>query len=409
MKYHFWKKKTQEQIKTTVFEALTENVNYKDENILGIPATFLDEKVFSQDEVFLKEAPFISALVQNSNHIGCHTLGTSEKYFKGTQAIEKELIEICAVDILKGEPGQFDGYVASGGTEANMQAIWMYRNYFINVLGAKREEICILCSEDSHYSVDKGSNLLVLDIYKVPVEKNTREVTSINVKKVVEEAKNHDKKYFIVFCNMMTTMFGSVDKVTNYSNVLEALNCEFKIHVDGAFGGFYHPFIEGETDLNFDNKLISSVTLDAHKMAQAPYGTGIFLSRKGLIGHVHTKQGYVTGEDCTMIGSRSGANAVAVWMILAKHGPFGWGEKIYVLQKRAQWMCEQLTELEIEYFREPRSNIITIKSEYVTEDIALEFGLVPDSHAKPNWFKIVIMEHVTIEKLMPLVEKLKNI
>ena len=409
MEYHFWNKKTQEQIKTTVFNALTENVNYKDENILGIPATFLDEKVFSQDEIFLKEAPFISSLVQNSNHIGCHTLGTSEKYFKGTQAIERELIEICAVDILKGKPGQFDGYVASGGTEANMQAVWMYRNYFINQLGAKREEICILCSEDSHYSVDKGANILVLDIFKVPVEKNTREINTTNVQKVVEEAKKQDKKYFIVFCNMMTTMFGSVDKVSNYSTVLDALDCEYKIHVDGAFGGFYHPFIEGETDLNFDNELISSVTLDAHKMAQAPYGTGIFLARKGLINHVHTKQGYVSGEDCTMIGSRSGANAIAVWMILAKHGPFGWIEKIYVLQKRAQWMCDQLTALNIEYFRESKSNIITIKSEYVAEDIASEFGLVPDNHSNPNWFKIVIMEHVTIEKLMPLVERLKNI
>ena len=26
---------------------------------------------------------------------------------------------------------KFDGYVASGGTEANMQAIWVYRNFFV--------------------------------------------------------------------------------------------------------------------------------------------------------------------------------------------------------------------------------------------------------------------------------------
>jgi tyrosine decarboxylase/aspartate 1-decarboxylase len=72
-------------------------------------------------------------------------------------------------------------------------------------------------------------------------------------------------------------------------------------------------------------------------MAQAPYGTGIFLIRKGLIQHTNTKQAsYVEGEDFTLIGSRSGANAVAVWMILVKNGYFGWQEKIYILQKRAK-------------------------------------------------------------------------
>jgi hypothetical protein len=34
----------------------------------------------------------------------------------------------------KAEPGSFDGYIASGGTEANIQALWIYRNYFMNEL-----------------------------------------------------------------------------------------------------------------------------------------------------------------------------------------------------------------------------------------------------------------------------------
>ena len=117
-----WEKKTHEEIKERVFTALKENVNYTEQHVLGIPASFLDDKIFNQDAHFLSEAPFISTLIQNPNHIGCHTLGKSESFFKGTQEIEKELIEICAVDILKGEKGEHDGYVASGGTEANMQA-----------------------------------------------------------------------------------------------------------------------------------------------------------------------------------------------------------------------------------------------------------------------------------------------
>ena len=134
-------------------------------------------------------------------------MGKSESFFEGTQEIEKDLIEICAVDILKGDPDEQDGYVASGGTEANIQAIWIYRNYFIKELSAKREEICIVCSEDSHYSMDKASNLLVLDIYKVPVENDSRAITQEKVREVILTAQNDNKKYFIVICNMMTTMY----------------------------------------------------------------------------------------------------------------------------------------------------------------------------------------------------------
>ena len=189
-----WKKKSQEEIKSIVFKALEDNVNYDTQNILGIPASYLDSKVFNQDVSFIRDAPFISSLIQNPNHIGCHTLGKSEPFFQGTQRIEKDLIEICAVDILKGESGKQDGYIASGGTEANIQAIWIYRNYFIKQYAAKREDICILCSEDSHYSMDKAANLLAIDIYKASVDKDTREVNEETINEVILKAQKQGKK-----------------------------------------------------------------------------------------------------------------------------------------------------------------------------------------------------------------------
>ncbi|MFV0531606.1 MAG: hypothetical protein ACK5MD_09220 [Flavobacteriales bacterium] len=88
-----WRKKTQEEIKQCVFSALKENVYYKEESILGVPGSHLDEKVFPQEDVsFITEAPYISTLVHNPNHIGCHTLGQSESFFSGTQRIDKSLL-----------------------------------------------------------------------------------------------------------------------------------------------------------------------------------------------------------------------------------------------------------------------------------------------------------------------------
>ena len=404
-----WKKKTQTELKEKVFTALNQNVSYIEEQVLGVPGSFLDAKVFNQDAPFLKEAPFLKALLENPNHIGCHTLKKSEPFFKGTHALEKELLDICAVDILKGNINDYDGYVASGGTEANMQAIWIYRNYFIKEFGSTNEEIVIICSKDSHYSIDKASNVLAVDLIKVEVQEANRQLDISTLVETLQTAKTNGKKYFIVVCNMMTTMFGSVDNIEMYTQALKELDLVYKIHIDGAYGGFYYPFSNEASLLTFKNPSISSFTLDAHKMAQSPYGTGIFLIRKGLIKYANTKEAsYVEGEDYTLIGSRSGANAIAVWMILSKHGPYGWFEKVYILQKRTEWLVKRLDELDIKYFRNPFSNIVTIQSTQIDKSVAQKYWLVPDNHITPKWFKIVIMEHVTIDILNQFIDYLKN-
>ena len=71
-------------------------------------------------------------------------------------------------------------------------------------------------------------------------------------------------------------------------------------------------------------------------------------------------------------------------------------------------MCNQLEERGVAFYRNPFSNIITIKSGYVNTEIANEYGLVPDNHTNPNWYKIVIMEHVTVDNLLPLLERINR-
>lgn len=404
-----WVKKSQKEIQEIVFSAIEKNKSYVNENVLGVPASYLDSKVFSQDDSILHNAPFLSALVNNPNHIGCHTMGSSESFFSGTQEIEREVIRICAKDILKGNTGEFDGYVASGGTEANIQAAWIYRNYFQQEFNAKNNEIALICSVDSHYSMDKAANLLNIPIYKVQVDEKSRKIDSASMHNQIQQAKADGVKYFIAVANMMTTMFGSIDDVSLYINAFEKSEVLFKLHIDGAYGGFYYPFSNKQNELNFSNPAVSSVTLDAHKMAQAPYGTGIFIIRKGLMNYTTTKQAsYVEGEDCTLIGSRSGANAISIWMILSKYGPNGWMEKIFILQKRTDWLCSQLNELNISFFRDPHSNIVTIESNQFESDLANKYGLVPDNHSNPKWFKIVVMDHVLIEKMEPFIHELKT-
>lgn len=409
MKY--WKKISHAEQDRIITEALSQNIDYRKNVSLGLPASRLDETVFYDQAPFLKDAPLLRAYVQNPNHIGCHTLGDSEAYFRGTQLLETEVIELLSTDVLKAAPGTCDGYVAAGGTEANIQAAWIYRNYFINEMNAQANEIALFGSADTHYSIAKAANLLQLKWYSIPVNDNTRVIISEELDNIIAQAKQQGVKYAIVISNMATTMFGSVDNPMTYVQAFQKHKIPFKLHLDGAFGGFIYPISHPESDVNFANEHVSSVTLDAHKMLQAPYGTGIFIIRKGMMEQVYTKEAqYVNGMDITLSGSRSGANAIAIWMILMTYGPHGWFEKINKLLYRTDWLCKQLDNMGIIYYRYPKMNIVTMRADNIPHTLAEKFGLVPDSHeADPAWYKIVVMDHVEVEHLEQFIEDLNNV
>lgn len=408
MKY--WKKYSKEKLIKRIDKALNANVNFQTSKGLGYPVSRLDENVFNTSGSFLDVSPLLKSFIANPNNIGCHTLGKSEEAFKGSQELEREIIQVLAVDIFKAKENEYDGYIATGGTEANIQALWVYRNLYKKEFNATLDEMVILSSEDTHYSVHKGSNLLSIENVSIPVDFNSREIIKDELDTIVKDLISKGKKYFLVISNMATTMFGSVDNPDMYAKILEKHKVHFKIHVDGAFGGFIYPISNKNSTINFENPNVSSITIDAHKMLQAPYGTGVFLCRKGLIENVLTKEAqYVDGMDLTIVGSRSGANAIAVWMILFSYGYYGWFEKINTLLLRTKWFTNQMDALNIEYFRDPFMNIVTLKSEYIPDHIAHKFGLVPDTHNGSNkWYKVIMMDHVEIDDLIKFVKALQK-
>jgi len=393
-----WEKLSKEAINKKIFEALSGNRSYDSDDILGIPGTYLDTEQFYRDAHFLADAPYLTTLINNPNHIGCHTLTAdeSEDLFRGTQKIEIELIRLVSEDILKAEEQSIDGYVAPGGTEANIQAMWIYRNYYQKMHQAKFNEVAVVFSSDSHYSMYKGANLLNIHAIEVAVDEVTRQMNTTILQEQLEQAKANGIRYFILIQNMSTTMFGSVDEVAVNHAVFEQLNLPCKVHLDGAFGGFIYPFTDPDHTMNFANPLVNSITLDAHKMLMAPYGTGMFLIRKNWMHYSTTEEAqYVQGLDYTICGSRSGANAIAIWMILQTHGPQGWTKKMRELIALTDWFCQALDEAGITYFRNPAMNIVTMHAHQLNDETCKAYRLVADDYTgEPNWWKIVVMPHV---------------
>ncbi len=402
-----WKALTPEVILNRVDQALEENTNYHQHPIMGVPGTYLDQEEFYRDAPFLKQAPFLKTMVANPNHIGCHTLGHgSSPMFKGTQEIEKELVALCAEQIFKGEPGQQDGYVATGGTEANLEAVWIYRNYYQKEYRAKCDQIAVIYSEDTHYSIPKACNLMQVKSMMLPVQADSRQIKLDVLEKNLQDAVNGGIRYFIVIINLSTTLFGSVDEIEPIATILEDKQLPYKMHIDAAFGGFIYPFTNPHSKHNFRNSRISSITIDGHKMLQTPYGTGLFLIRKGFMQYVITEEAqYVPGLDYTLCGSRSGANAISIWMLLMRYGGQGWSKKMKELMDRTNFLCAKLEVLEIPYFRNPYLNIVCIPAKFISSELASKYGLVADTYEfRPSWWKIVVMDHVKI----PLLESFLN-
>src|SRR5690606_19484744 len=115
---------------------------------------------------------------------------------------------------------------------ANIQAIWIYRNYFKQEFDAAHHEIAIIASADTHYSVVKASNLLHIDQLSVNVDEDSRAIDQDHLDQVLTAAKAAGKKYFIVLSNVATTMFGSVDNPDIYVQYMQKHNLEFKLHLD---------------------------------------------------------------------------------------------------------------------------------------------------------------------------------
>lgn len=391
--FMYWPSLSTTEIQERVHRALDQNLSYRRDNVLGLPGSYIDPTVFPAEPEMMKHA-WLRAFVENPNHIGVHTLPTSEGAFAGTQELERDLLRICAEEILGAPAKQWDGYVASGGTESNLQALWTLRNMFRRQLGAG--EVGVLCSADTHYSVPKGADLLDLSLFQVDVTPDERKLEAAAVRRAGERAWSRGVRHMIVVLNMGTTLFGSVDDPDPVLDTLSELGFTVAAHVDAAFGGFIYPFTAERNALSFADPRLKSFTLDAHKMLQAPYGTGIHIIRPGLMDFALTPEAtYVPGLDQTLCGSRSGTNAVAVWMILMAYGSAGGVAWCRELLRITDLLCDGLRQRGVRFFRDPAMNLVTMRIEDVPAAIVERYQLVPDVHGPDaQWVKVVVMPHV---------------
>ncbi|ELA8076379.1 putative pyridoxal-dependent aspartate 1-decarboxylase [Vibrio alginolyticus] len=220
------------------------------------------------------------------------------------------------------------GAFCSGGTIANITALWVARNKALRANGSFKgvekeglfkammhygyDGLAVLVSERGHYSLKKAADVLGLGqegLVAVKTDANNRIIVNDLKAKIVELEKQNIKPIAVIGV-AGTTETGNVDPLPEIAEVCQAHGCHF--HVDAAWGGatlmsnHHRHLLKGV-------EMADSVTIDAHKQLYIPMGAGMVLFKdpdamKSIEHHAQyiLRRGSKDLGSHTLEGSRSG-------------------------------------------------------------------------------------------------------
>lgn len=184
------------------------------------------------------------------------------------------------------------GAFCSGGTVANITALWVARNKLLkadgNFKGISRsglfsalqhygyQGLAILVSERGHYSLKKSADILGIGQDSV-IGIETDENNKIDCQKLAQkcqELATQNIKVLAIVGVAGTTETGNVDPLDKMADIAEQYQCHF--HVDAAWGGATLLSNKHRYLLNGIERA-DSVTIDAHKQMYVPMGAGVVL------------------------------------------------------------------------------------------------------------------------------------
>jgi tyrosine decarboxylase/aspartate 1-decarboxylase len=211
------------------------------------------------------------------------------------------------------ENGGHLGHLSSGGTFANLEALWVAGQLAHAEDGTPK---AVAASDQAHYTHSRISGVLGLPFICIPSDENGRmDLTLL-------EALLATEIIGTVVVTLGTTAIGSVDPLDQI--VALQKKYKFRIHVDAAYGGYFTlaSNLSPQTRAAFDAiPHADSIVVDPHKHGLQPYGCGCILFRDPAVGRLYKHDSpytYFSSKDLhlgeiSLECSRAGASAVALW------------------------------------------------------------------------------------------------
>lgn len=200
----------------------------------------------------------------------------------------------------------------------------------------------------------------------------------------------------------------------------------FWIHVDGALGATYMPYIEKayaegkihECGPAFDFRLpyVHSIATSGHKWVGGPIPTGIYMTRVKHQLRPPSAPAYIGSPDTTLAGSRSGLAPMVLWSHLASHSQQGQIDRALRCQALAADTHQRLPRLSQQLHRDlwvhrtPLSLAILFRRPH--PDLVAKYSLSCESlivnGEERDCAHIYIMESVTQQILDGLIADLSR-
>ena len=274
------------------------------------------------------------------------------------------------------------GAFGSGGTVANITALWVarnkmlgadkgfggvaksglaaaYRHYDINQMG-------VMCSRRGHYSLSKAVDVLGIgrdNLITLPCPQQT-----LPPEQALAEGKRYQEegnKLLALVGIGGTTETGHVDPLDELADVARELGCWF--HVDAAWGGATLFSETYRTRLKGIERA-DSVTIDAHKQMYVPMGAGMVLFKNpedanNVRHHAQyiLRQGSKDLGATTLEGSRNGM-AMMVYSSLHIFGRRGYELLIDESIKKARKFADMIeAHPDFELVTAPTLSILTYR------------------------------------------------
>jgi histidine decarboxylase len=325
-------------------------------------------------------------------------------------------------------------------------------------------------SEDTHYSIIKIMRILGIQTFsalgkslypeacplggswpeEVPSQGGALGPGSIDVEALATLVEFFaEKGYPILIClNYGTTFKGAYDDVQAVCERLEPIfkhyglesrevvydpvtgdkdiRTGFWIHVDGALGATYMPFIEMAHQQGrpvaqgpvFDFRLpyVHSISTSGHKWIGAPFPTGLFMTRVKYQLRPPSDPAYIGSPDTTLAGSRSGLAPVVLWSYLANHSHQAQVERALRCEALADYTYKKLLGLgarlnmDLWVQRTPLSLAVLFRKP--NPEIVFKYTLSCESLCvegkQRDYAHVYMMENVTEDKIDALIADLSK-
>lgn len=322
-------------------------------------------------------------LLYNPNNLGNWSLANEKEILSGPPEAERGLIK-AMVDLYGGSLNDWEGYITSGATEANIFSAWMGRKMFEKKYA--RKQICLLTTNLAHNSVSKAADVVGVEPFNVGLDRKSWSMDLSSLEKTIKKLYKKHYRAFLIPLTLGYTQTGTNDDYQEIIKRLKQLERKSGIDVfiwlDAALNGLVLPF----TSRGFfplKNTKMNIICVDFHKAGMAPIPSGIVLYRKFLRKNIERSIPYINFRDSTLLGSRSGIPAVAIFSLINLLGKRGFKRIILQCQQNKEAFIKEVSQLfpRVEIVDDPRGiSLGLVSKKKLTNKFMKKYGLYAKKH-----------------------------